>query len=213
MAEDNLFWRGIHKILEVPLLFRIQQHLCNNYGSVRAAFQAELGGGSLRYLDVGCSTGASVSKLFDLEKEDYTGIELVPEYAAIAQRMNPKGKFLAMNARKMELPDASYDRVLFLAVMHHMDDDTCRDALKEACRVLAPGGKVLIAENIFTPGRFWSSLFLRHDRGDFIRKPEGYRALVDDGLWTVEREGIFEFSLHRMYSMVLSPRAHREARA
>jgi SAM-dependent methyltransferase len=203
VAESSPFWRGIHKVLEIPLVFRLQQNLCNNYGSVRAEFQAELGGGPHRYLDVGCSTGASVSKLFDLEKEDYTGIELVPEYAAIAQRMNPHGKFLAMDARKMDLPDASYDRILFLAVMHHMDDATCRDALKEAHRVLAPGGKVLVAENIFTPGRFWSSLFLRHDRGDFIRKPEGYRALVDEALWAVERDNIFEFSLHRMYSMVL----------
>jgi SAM-dependent methyltransferase len=208
VAESSPFWRSIHKVLEIPLVFRLQQRLCNNYGSVRAEFEKELGGGKHRYLDVGCSTGASVSQLFDLKNEDYTGIELVPEYAAIAQRMNPDGKFLAMDARKMDLPDAAYDRILFLAVMHHMSDDVCRDALKEAHRVLEPGGKVLIAENIFTSGRFWSTLFLRHDRGEFIREPAGYRALVDEErLWRVERDNIFEFSLHRMYSMVLVKKA------
>jgi len=205
VAEDNLFWRGIHKVLEVPLLFRIQQRICNNYEAVRKQFAGELEGKDLRFLDVGCSTGASVSQIFDLKKVDYTGIELVPEYAAIAQRMNPDGKFLAMDARKMDLPDASFDRVLFLAVWHHMDDATVLASLKEARRVLAPGGKVLIAENIFTPGKFISTLLLNHDRGKDIRTPEGYRALTEG--WHVERDAIFQFSLHRMYVMVLTKEA------
>lgn len=203
MADDNLFWRAVHGLLKIPLVFRLQERLCNNYEAVRNQFASELGSGNgtLRILDVGCSTGASVARMFDLDKVEYTGIELVPEYAAIAQRMNPGGKFLAMDARKMDLPDASFDRVLFLGVWHHMDDETVKASLTEVGRVLAPGGKVLVAENIFTPGRFVSTVLLNHDRGKNIRTPDGYRALAEG--WTVEREDIFEFSLHRMFSMVL----------
>jgi SAM-dependent methyltransferase len=202
VAEDNLFWKAVHKVLGVPFLFRLQQNICNDYGAVRRQFEGDLQGEHLRVLDVGCSTGASVPKIFDLKRVDYTGIEIVPEYAAIAQRMNPDGKFLAMDARKMDLPDAAFDRVFFLAVWHHMDDETVTASLKEAARVLAPGGRVLVAENIFTPGKFISTLLLNHDRGKFIRSPDGYRALAQG--WKIEREEIFQYALHRMFVLVLT---------
>lgn len=205
MAEAGFFWRMVYRALDVPLVFRVQQHLCNDYSAVSGHFAPQLAGKGLRLLDIGCSTGASVSKLFDLDAHSYTGVELVPEYAAIAQRMNPKGRFLAMDARHLDLPDASFDRVFFLGVWHHMDDATVRASLAEAKRVLAPGGLLLVAEPMFTEGRWLSTLLLNHDRGKFIRDEAGYKSLLDG--WQIAQEGQFDFTLHRMIGLELRPKA------
>lgn len=204
MAEKpSLIWRMIYRALEVPVLFRMQQHICNDYSAVQTVFGDTLRQPGLRMLDIGCSTGASVSKIFDLERQDYTGVELVPEYAAIAQRWNPKGRFLAMDARKLDLPDASFDRAFFLGVWHHMDDDTIRRSLSEVARVLAPGGRLLVAEPMFTANRPFSTFMLNHDRGKFIRDEAGYKGLLQG--WRIVKESQFDFSLHRMIALELEP--------
>jgi ubiquinone/menaquinone biosynthesis C-methylase UbiE len=179
----------------------MQQALCNNYGAVREEFADQLQGEGLKVLDIGCSTGASIAKIFDFDRLDYTGLDLLPEYVEVAKRRNPKGKFLAMDATHLDFPDASFDRALFLGVWHHMPDDVVRAALAGLQRVLKPGGKVLIAEPLFTPGRALSTFFLRHDRGHFIREREQYKALIQG--WKIERERSFDFSLHRFLSLVL----------
>jgi SAM-dependent methyltransferase len=202
MPEDRHIWGLAHQLLKAPWLFKLQQRLCNDYRAVRAEFEEHLSADGLRILDIGCSTGLSATVLFDMERQSYTGVELSPDYAAIAQAQNPRGRVMAMDARKLDLPDAAFDVAVFLGVWHHMDDQTVREALAEVRRVLKPGGKLLVAEPLFTPGRLLSNLLLRHDRGKHIRDEAGYRALAAG--WRLERERTFMFSLHRMHSMVLS---------
>jgi ubiquinone/menaquinone biosynthesis C-methylase UbiE len=193
----------IHRLLAVPLVFDVQQALCNNYGGVRAEFADYLNKDGLKILDVGCSTGASAASVVDMERQDYTGIEIVPEYAVLAAKRNPKSRVLVMDARKMEFLDNSFDVVYFLGVWHHMDDGTVRDSLAEVRRVLKPNGLLLVAEPLFTPGRWYSNVLLRGDRGKYIRSEDGYLQLAQG--WRVHRKRTFRFSLHRFLSLVLAP--------
>lgn len=204
---NSLLTRLAHRLLEVPLIFELQESLCNDYGSVRKEFLEYLSKDGLKILDVGCGTGVSASVIVDMEHQSYTGIELMPGYAAIAAKRNPKGKVLTMDATKMDFPNHSFDLAFFSGVWHHMDDEMVRRVLVETKRVLKTKGVLLVAEPLFTPGRWYSNMLLKRDRGRHIRTRDGYLALVKD--WYMERERTFNFSLHRSLSLVLRPKAPR----
>ncbi len=194
----------VHRLLSIPLIFDLQEFICNEYDSVRKEFIEYLSKDGLKILDIGCGTGISAKSIVDMEHQSYTGIELMPDYAALAAKRNPKGKILVMDATKMTFPARSFDLILFLAVWHHMDDKVVRNSLNNAERVLKPGGVVLVAEPIFTLGHWYSTMMLKRDRGGYIRSRDGYFALTKG--WRVMREGTFQFPPHRYISLVLKPK-------
>ena len=193
----------LHKLLENPLVFEFQQRLCNNYSAILAEFSDIIGKGGQRIIDIGCSTGACASTIIDMHANDYVGVDIDPRYVETAARRSPKGRFHAMDARHMTFPDKTFDLTMFIGVMHHMDDELVRGCLNEVSRVLKSGGRVIIAEPVFTPGRWLSTVLLNMDRGRNIRDESGYRALFDG--FEIERQRFFSFSAHRFCSFVLKP--------
>jgi ubiquinone/menaquinone biosynthesis C-methylase UbiE len=194
----------LHRLLDIPLIFDWQQRLCNNYRGIRDEFADYLGRAGLDVLDVGCSTGACAGTILSMKDNRYTGIDIDPRYVRRAARRYPDGTFLVMDARDLAFATASFDLILFVGALHHMDDAIIRGCMKELRRVLRPDGVVLCAEPVFTPGRRLSTFFLRRDRGRHIREPEGYARLFD-GL-EVARRRFFDFSIHRFVSFVLRRR-------
>ena len=193
----------LHKLLENPLVFEFQQRLCNNYSAILAEFSDIIGKGGQRIIDIGCSTGACASTIIDMHANDYVGVDIDPRYVETAARRSPQGRFYAMDARHMAFPDKTFDLTMFIGVMHHMDDELVRGCLNEVLRVLKSGGRVIIAEPVFTPGRWLSTVLLNMDRGRNIRDESGYRALFDG--FEIERQRFFSFSAHRFCSFVLKP--------
>lgn len=202
---DRMLTKLIHRLLSIPLIFDLQEFICNEYDSVRKEFIEYLSKDGLKVLDIGCGTGISAKNIVDMERQSYTGIELMPEYAALAAKRNPKGRVLVMDATKMTFPARSFDVEFFLGVWHHMDDQVVQNSLKNAKRVLRPGGVVLVAEPLFTPGHWYSTMMLKRDRGDYIRSRDSYLALTKG--WRVVRERTFQFPPHRYLSLVLRPRS------
>ncbi|RMI12554.1 class I SAM-dependent methyltransferase [Cellulomonas triticagri] len=108
---------------------------------VREALAALLSPGS-RVLDVGGGTGVHAAWLAGLG-HDVTLVDPVPEHVAAAGR---HGGFAAEvgDARALSAPDASVDAVLLLGPLYHLRSRADRlTALREAHRVLRPGGHVL----------------------------------------------------------------------
>lgn len=193
----------LHKLLENSLVFEIQQRMCNNYPAILTEFADIIGKGGQRIIDIGCSTGACARSIIDMHANDYVGVDIDPCYVEAAARRSPKGRFYAMDARHMSFPDKTFDLTMFIGVMHHMDDELVRGCLNEVLRVLKSGGRVIIAEPVFTPGRWLSTVLLNMDRGRNIRDEPGYRALFDG--FEIERQRFFSFSAHRFCSFVLKP--------
>ncbi|HEX6563630.1 MAG TPA: class I SAM-dependent methyltransferase [Chthoniobacterales bacterium] len=190
--------------LKNPLAFELQQRLSNNYTNVRTEFAGILDRSNLRILDVGCSTGTCAGQIIDMGANAYTGVDVVSQYIEIAQRRHPRGTFIAMDARRMTFPKEHFDVAMFVGVLHHMDDELAADCLAEVRRVIRPGGYVVVAEPIFTPGMLFSNFLLSLDRGRYIRDEPGYRGLFDG--YEITRQRFFKLSIHRFCSFVLTPR-------
>lgn len=102
-----------------------------------------------RVLDVGAAAGAGARALLALRPD--LRLDLVepdPVIAAQAERnLAPRAaqvRVHLMDATALDLPDQSYDAVLFFESLHHIAD--WRRALREARRVLRPGGCLLVSE-------------------------------------------------------------------
>jgi SAM-dependent methyltransferase len=93
----------------------------------------------LRSLDVGCGYGAMLGELSRYGAA--TGLE-VSEQAVEACRRRGFEDVLLSSAYSVPEPDESFDVVSFFDCLEHLEDD--RAALREARRLLRPGGHVVV---------------------------------------------------------------------
>lgn len=99
-------------------------------------------------LDVGCGTG----RLLRLAEARYPnarlfGVDPAPEMVRQAEIAAPKGSVIRFQqgvAEKLPFLDAQFDLVFSTLTFHHWDDQA--KGISEIARVLAPGGRWLIAD-------------------------------------------------------------------
>ncbi|MDB5098085.1 MAG: ycgJ 1 [Cyanobacteria bacterium RYN_339] len=92
-----------------------------------------------RALDVGTGSGRVAQELAATYRE-VVGIDRTVDRAA----PHPGVTFLAMDAERLDFPDASFDLVSISWALHHLENPTA--VLLEMERVLKPGGRFLITE-------------------------------------------------------------------
>jgi len=154
----------------------------------------------LKVLDIGCGTGEFFS-CFD--SAGYIGIDIFAAYIAYAQRKN-QGNFQVMDATSIQFPDNSFDFILIMAILHHLDDNAAKKVVREAVRLLRPAGKILIMEDARIPRleNFLTRFIQRYDKGAYIRSPEDYRKIID-GFVRLEWEKEFRNGSCLYYAMLL----------
>ena len=98
-------------------------------------------------LDVGCGQGRLMRELTALGAR-VTGIEISEQQLAAARAADDGAgaRSLVGRAEAIPLTDASFDLVVFRASLHHVPIAQMLPALREARRVLRPGGHVYAAE-------------------------------------------------------------------
>ncbi|MCE5176898.1 MAG: class I SAM-dependent methyltransferase [Caldisericales bacterium] len=139
-------------------------------------------------LDDCCGAGGKAVYLFDLGAKSVTGVDIGQEFVAMANdfaaiRGARNCKFVAGDAMSLSFPNKSFDLVFAFDAFEHVKDPALM--LKEARRVLRPGGKVVMSFTTWgRPGG--------HHLTDAIRFPfahlffsektllDAYRTLVDD---------------------------------
>ena len=190
----------IHKALEIPFVFDFQQKFCQDYKDVKAEFADYILKDGLDILEVGCSTGLLASVVFDMKKQNYTGIDIDKNYVDLASQKYPDGKFLEMDARNMTFTK-KFDIIMFNGAMHHLEDQIIVACFGEAKKFLKEGGKILVSEPIFVRTKIISTMLLKMDRGNYIRSEEGYEKFFTN--FKIVRKRHFKFSIHRFVSYVL----------
>ncbi|MEO1368734.1 MAG: methyltransferase domain-containing protein, partial [Acidobacteriota bacterium] len=98
-----------------------------------------------RVLDVGCGLGAGTALIAGaFPGADVLGVNLSRRQVEHARRRYPEAEFRAMDATRLDLPDAAFDVVFSVEAAFHFD--TRRTFLREAHRVLRPGGCVVLSD-------------------------------------------------------------------
>lgn len=198
----GLFSSIVERISDHPVLFIFFRRLLeNDFKAIRAVIRRHLrtnGGAST--LDLGCGPG-EFSGMF--EGGDYVGADLNSRYVEHARRTR-KGSFLHADARRLELPAARFQQVLIFGLLHHLPDEDVRAVLAEACRVLAPGGRILVIEDIPAISRLNLIGHLVHhaENGEHIRPAEEYRRLYGEHA-RIESEEILQSGICDYYAALL----------
>ena len=102
-----------------------------------------------RVLDYGCGLGENSLKYLKAGAH-VTGIDIADSYIAIAKenaRNNGHSKeqydFIVMDAHKLDFPDESFNFIVGMGILHHLQDEI---ALKELHRVLKKNGRLSLME-------------------------------------------------------------------
>ncbi len=98
-------------------------------------------------LDIGCGTGV-VTSAFRRWGFDATGVDVVPEFIAIARKTYPDVKYSSGAAEDLPFPGETFDYVALTSLLEHVRD--WRKTISEAARVLKPNGVLVLN----TTGRF-----------------------------------------------------------
>lgn len=167
----------IYALSQNPKIFIfLRRILENNFkGEKKVLAENFVCGTAEKVLDIGCGTG-EFSVFFN--PDNYTGVDIEKKYIDYAQK-NYKGRFLVVDAARLPFKDGSFQKVVIVGVLHHLDDRTSGHVLDEARRMLAPGGTFLLMEDVERPQNgFLTRLLHRLDNGKFIRTKEGYERVL-----------------------------------
>jgi len=127
----------------------------------------------VRILEIGCGPGTIVSYL---PPSEYLGFDLSPKYIEMAKRRFPKAHFVCERVSQFSLAkEQSFDVVLALGIMHHLEDAEARQLFQIAYDALRLGGKLVTIDGVWADGQSSAARWLlARDRGGYIRTESEY---------------------------------------
>ena len=110
-------------------------------------------------IDVGCGSGRVAKPLSEYLTGSYLGIDVVPELLEYAHRLvqRPDWRFQIASGLTIPEQDQKADMVCFFSVFTHLLHEESFVYLREAKRVLKPGGKIVISFLDFRMDGHWST--------------------------------------------------------
>jgi SAM-dependent methyltransferase len=142
-----------------------------------------------RVLDIGCGPADILEALPASVR--YHGIDVSPDYIRAAQaHYGHRATFKVARAGDARgIAEAEYDIALATGVLHHLDDEEAHALVSLALVALRPGGVFVSLDGCYVAGQSGiARALLDWDRGNFVRTPEAYAALVAGRFATVETQ-------------------------
>lgn len=126
-----------------------------------------------RILEIGCGPGTMVRYL---PPSEYSGFDLSPKYIELAKRRFPKAHFVCERVSQFSLAkEQSFDVVLALGIVHHLEDAEARQLFQIAHDALKPGGKLVTSDGLWADGQSPTARWLlTRDRGEYVRSEREY---------------------------------------
>lgn len=188
----SLVSKSIERILSRPKIWRVFRAVVEKYMSLyetRQAFLDKWGLLDPEYstLDVGCGTGDYCR----IVKGPYWGVDVNGDYIEKATDLygSDSVRFLQADVADLALKGETYDVVLFVDILHHLDDELSLSMLKASAAVA--GRAVALFEPVAEQQTILGRCMVALDRGKFIRPSQDLLALVDAaGLRVLEHEAV-----------------------
>lgn len=184
--KKTYWWAYVHpnavRVFERDWLVNLI--LFGNYSTLRDAALAELGPQIAgRTLQVACAYGDLTPRLCERIADDgqLHVIDVLPIQLDNLKRKLPVDTRVSLYQRDsaaLGFEDASCDNVLLFFLLHEQPENVRRRTLAEACRVVKPGGKVVIVD--YHGPQNWNPV--RHPLRALLRRLEPYA----DDLWRNE---------------------------
>jgi SAM-dependent methyltransferase len=149
-----------------------------------------------RLLDIGCGTNELVRR-YRGSGEDGIGVDVYPW---------PNVDLLVEDAAKLPYPDESFDSITFVACLNHIPNR--KDVLREAKRLLAPSGRIVLTNLTPTISWLWHRWAFwdddQHERGMAEGEQWGFRhddliALLARSGFRLVRRDPFSWGLNNLY--------------
>ena len=132
-----------------------------------------------KVLDIGCGPGDILNYL---PAVNYTGLDISPEYINAAEkRFGSKGRFCCgdVGLATIEGEHGTFDLVMAIGVVHHLDDAQAAKLFELARRALRPTGRLVTYDGCYVPQQSGIARWLlSKDRGKFVRPREEYLRLA-----------------------------------
>ena len=195
---------GIYRILEIPWVYDLVQHLFapgHRRLQERAFAQTEFETVG-PVLDVGCgprlkTPTAELVVGTDVNADyirQFTGgtidvdPELVDEPPAGRRRLG-----YVCPAESLPFKDGRFAEVRCRSLLHHLPHELAVQAIREMVRCTVPGGRVILIDPVW-PRRGWlrplAWLIMKLDRGEWVRTEDELRTLAEEacpGAWSIRR--------------------------
>jgi len=134
--------------------------LFGKYTTLRDQVLREFGHSiSGKTLQMSCCYGELTPRLFEHVKKGGGALDIVDVLPVQLENVKRKlphdaaARILPMDAASLNFSDASYDQVLLFFLLHEEPQEYRERTMREALRVLKPGGKIIIAD-YGAPSRF-----------------------------------------------------------
>jgi SAM-dependent methyltransferase len=180
----------LRKPLELPWFYNTFQHLVGA-GKSRQAFITKyiLPLKPTCVLEVGCGPGTNCHLFPD--NITYVGCDCDRDYIAYAQKQfGNRAEFHAVpvgQLRALNVPP--FDVVIALCVLHHLNDEQVLTLSDEVHGLLKPGGVFITGDPCFTAEQSKLEHFITScDRGQYVRYPQDYVALLEKRFSRVRQE-------------------------
>jgi len=138
-----------------------------------------------RILEIGCGPGTILRYL---PRSEYIGFDLSAKYIAMAKKRFPHAQFVCERVSQFSLEKHhSFDLVLALGIVHHLEDGEAKQLFEIAYQALKPGGKFVTVDGVWTREQSSTARWLlARDRGEFVRNEQQYLGIASKVFGTVK---------------------------
>ena len=154
-------------------------------------------------LDFGCGIG---SHAVEFPKSSYLGIEPLPQCIKKANDLfgGPNRRFVLGNHKTLrEIPDKSFDLIIAIGVLHHMNDEVVSEFIAESVRLLRSGGRLTTFDPVIHAEQSMLSRWIvKRDRGQWVRTVSDYSDLLTSHFPWLVRQKIYTNLLRIPYDHI-----------
>ena len=166
--------------LKIPFIYTSYQKLVGGYRA-RKLFVENMVKvrPNQKILDIGCGPG---DILDFLPKVNYQGIDLDNNYIEKAKKKyRNRGTFTCTGIAEFTLSEPeSFDIVIASGVLHHLNDKESIKLFEIAYNALKPNGRLITYDGCYIKNQnLISKMFLKLDRGKFVRTKNEYEKLAN----------------------------------